>query len=399
MSTQIIRDQIVNDIIDATKLDLTDDYTFTGDVQVPSTPANSGSAASKTYVDSLVASGSYWKEAVKAASVGAFSGAYVYNNGVITFNNNGAFGNLDGVAIAENDRILVKDESAAKAPNNGIYTLTTVGDAGTPAALTRSTDMDTSAEFKGSTVAVLQGTVNDNAVFHCSNDSDPTVGTTDITFVQIDNQNVTGGNGIAVSGNSIAVDLATTSALTFDTNKLKVAVNDGIEIVSDSLKAKVKAGGKLVVDGDGLNLGTGVIVTTDIAAAGLGADAISNNAITNAKLDNDAVNSDEIVASAVTSAKIASSAVVPSKLSFQSYQKLGTGDGSTLTLDLDYEVDTKFKEMILVHRNGLLINSAASPSNVDEYSVNLTGGAGGNSRITFGGAPSNSDSITIRYLA
>ena len=96
---------------------------------------------------------------------------------------------------------------------------------------------------------------------------------------------------------------------------------------------------------------------------------------------------------------IASSSITAAKLAFSSYQDLATGTGSQTAFDLSLEVPSQFQKMILVHRNGLLLNEAASPANVDEYSVNLTGGAGGVTRITFGSAPSSSDKLTIRFLA
>ena len=398
MATQIIRNQIINDAIDASKIDLTDDYDFSGAIS-GQTPTQDAEFATKSYVDGLVASGSYWKEAVRAATDDALTGAYSYSANVITFSSNGAMQAVDGVTLVQNDRVLIKDEENTNAPYNGIYTLTTVGDGSTQAVLTRASDMNAADEFKGASIAVLEGTANDNAIFHCSNDTNPTVGTTNISFVQISNQDVSGGDGISVSGNTIAVDKATTSGLTFDSNKLKVNVGDGIEIVSDAVKAKVKSGGALVVDSSGLDLGSAVIDDTKIAASKLSGSSIQSGAIAAAQLASASVEEAKIASNAVTSAKIASSAVTPAKLSFQSYVDNFDGDGSTTAFDLSQTVNTKFQKMILVFRNGLLLNEAASPSDVDEYSVALSGGSGGVTRITIGSAPSSSDSLQIRYLA
>lgn len=397
MATQIIRDQIVDDAINSAKIDLSDNFTFSGSVS-GSSPSSDANFATKQYVDQAVVSGSFWKEACACATTSALA-SYTYSSGTITMASTGAFGPIDGVSLSQYDRILVKDESGANAPYNGIYELTVVGDGSTAAQLSRSADMSASSDFKGATVSILDGSVNDNRLYHCDNASDPTVGTTDISFVLVSNQQVTGGDGIVVTGNSIAVDLATVSALQFASNKLAVNTSDGIEIVSDALKAKVKSGGALVVDVNGLNVGSAAITSSYIGAGAVGTSQLANDSVDSSKIATGAVNSDELASGSVTSAKLASSSVTAAKLAFSSYQDLATGNGSQTAFDLAQEVPSAFQKMILVHRNGLLLNEAGSPANVDEYSVNLTGGAGGVTRITFGAAPSSSDNLTIRYLA
>jgi hypothetical protein len=397
MATQIIRDQIVDDAINSAKIDLSDNFTFSGSVS-GSSPSADANFATKQYVDQSVVSGNFWKEAVKAATTTALA-AYSYSNGTITMSATGAFPQIDGVSLQQYDRILLKDETGAKAPYNGIYELTVVGNGSTAAQLSRSPDMTASSDFKGATVAVLDGTVNDNRLYHCDNDTDPNVGTDNISFIQISNQQVSGGDGIVVTGNSIAVDRATVSGLTFASNKLAVNTSDGIEIVSDALKAKVKSGGALIVDVNGLDVGSNAIQTSHIAAAAIGTSQLANNSVDASKIASNAVNSDELASNSVISSKIASSSITAAKLAFSSYQDLATGDGSQTAFDLSQEVPTQFQKMILVHRNGLLLNEDASPANVDEYSVSLTGGAGGVTRITFGSAPSASDKLTIRFLA
>ena len=84
MSTvQIKGDQIKNSTVEASKLDLSDDYTFTGDVQVPSTPANNSSAVPKSYVLDLVQGLSY-KEPVRVSDQSAISATYNNLNKTLT---------------------------------------------------------------------------------------------------------------------------------------------------------------------------------------------------------------------------------------------------------------------------------------------------------------------------
>jgi hypothetical protein len=71
--------------------------------------------------------------------------ANTYNNGAsgvgatLTATANGAL-SVDGVAVVATNRILVKNQVAQS--NNGVYTVTQTGSAGTPYILTRATDFD-----------------------------------------------------------------------------------------------------------------------------------------------------------------------------------------------------------------------------------------------------------------
>lgn len=125
-------------------------------------PVDPADYATKNYVDN-VATGLTAQPAVYAATTANLAG-YTYNNGVLgvgatlTAGSNGAF-SLDGTSPALNSRILVKNESTAA--QNGIYTLTQVGDGSNPAILTRATDYDSPSEIQpGDFVIVNNGTVN-----------------------------------------------------------------------------------------------------------------------------------------------------------------------------------------------------------------------------------------------
>ena len=70
---------------------------------------------------------------------------------------------IDGITVAEGERVLVKDQ--ADLVQNGIYTLTTVGDVGTAWVLTRATDLDGSPanELDGGEYTYVQGGGTSNA--------------------------------------------------------------------------------------------------------------------------------------------------------------------------------------------------------------------------------------------
>jgi phage-related tail fiber protein len=81
---------------------------------------------------------------------------------------------IDGVTLAEGDRILVKDQAAGA--ENGVYVVEATG------APTRAQDADSSPEIVGSLVVVIGGTVNAGTVWHNTNTSAITIGTTTVTF-------------------------------------------------------------------------------------------------------------------------------------------------------------------------------------------------------------------------
>ena len=83
---------------------------------------------------------------------------------------------IDGVSTSSS-RVLVWNQSTASV--NGIY----VSASG---SWSRASDFDGAGDkIAGSAVLVLSGTDNDNVQFVCTNDTEPTVGTDDINFTQL----------------------------------------------------------------------------------------------------------------------------------------------------------------------------------------------------------------------
>ena len=187
-------------------------------------PTADQDVATKAYVDT-VAQGLSVKPAVRLATAAALP-AVTYANGssgvgaTLTANAVGAL-TVDGVAVALNDRILVKDQAAPA--QNGVYKVTTLGTGGVAFVLTRVTDMNQAAEFPGSFVFVQEGTANADSGWTCTTDAPITVGTTAIAFAQFS------GAGQITAG----------AALTKTGNTLDVAVDGvGIEVSSDALRLK-----------------------------------------------------------------------------------------------------------------------------------------------------------------
>src|SRR6185295_4032036 len=120
--------------------------------------------ATKTYVDTAI-QGVKWKAAVRAATTAAGTLASSFENGDA----------IDGVTLATNDRILIKDQADAK--ENGIYTVNASG------APTRALDFNASSEIPGAAVFVQEGTANAEKAFINTNDATFTLGSDNIVFV------------------------------------------------------------------------------------------------------------------------------------------------------------------------------------------------------------------------
>ena len=185
-----------------------------------SDPTSDQDAATKAYVDG-VANGLDVKESVYLASTANVAGTYNNGAGTITAGSNGAI-SIDGVTPSASDRVLLKDQTDPV--ENGIYTVTTVGDGSTAYVLTRAPDADTAAELTGGTFFFVEaGSTNADNGYVATHNGTPTFGTTNITFSQFS------GAGQISAGN----------ALTKTGNQLDVAVDDStIEITSDSLNVK-----------------------------------------------------------------------------------------------------------------------------------------------------------------
>ena len=153
-------------------------------------PTSDNDAANKGYVDG-VAQGLDVKDSVVATTTtnGALSTAFA--NGQT----------IDDVSLSTNDRILIKDQNTQT--ENGIYTVNASG------APTRADDLAASADAAGAFVFVEQGTVNGDNGFVCtSNKGSAVVGTNNLTFAQFSGAgNITAGDGLQKSGNTISADL------------------------------------------------------------------------------------------------------------------------------------------------------------------------------------------------
>ena len=174
----------------ATELNLLDGITAI-DTDLSSTAATHttlvSALAAKTYIDNT-RSGLEVKDSVVVATT-----ANITLSGTQT---------IDGIAVTAGQRVLVKDQTTAS--QNGIYVVSA-------SAWSRSTDADTADELNsGCFFFVEKGTVNADNGFVMSQDTTITFGSTAITFSQFSGAGqITAGNGLAKSGDTLLVNTGT----------------------------------------------------------------------------------------------------------------------------------------------------------------------------------------------
>lgn len=235
------------------------------------TPTANTDGVNKAYADALI-QGLVLKGTARVATAAALP-ACTYANGTsgvgatLTGNANGAL-TVDSYAVAANDLVLVKNQASGL--QNGLYVVTQAGSAGTPFILTRSDLMDTAAEFAGAFIAVEDaGTANANSLWLCTNTAAPTVGTTAITFSQLNGATqLQQGTGISISGNtvSLASGVATPGTYTAVTVDTYGRVTAGADIItSNGIVVRTASG---TFTNRSVAQGTGVTVTNGDGVSG-----------------------------------------------------------------------------------------------------------------------------------
>ena len=165
-------------------------FTTAANILTTATPTLAGHLSTKGYVDSALANGLAGRNWVAAARAVATS------NVALT----GAPNNVDGVALAAGDRVLLVGQTAAK--DNGVYSYD-------GSNLVRADDANTAAEMVNLTIWVSEGVSRADVQYTCTANKSLVLGTDPVNFVQTGGAGMMlAGWGIGITGNTVSIKYA-----------------------------------------------------------------------------------------------------------------------------------------------------------------------------------------------
>jgi hypothetical protein len=239
------------------------------------TPTSTNDAANKQYVDTLVASGITYHTPVKYEvpdTTGNLNATY--NNGTAgvgaTLTNAGTLGAFtpDGVVASVGDRILIYNQTSAF--QNGVYTVTTVGNGSTAWVLTRSTDTNSYALKspnglgEGDAFFVTSGNTGAGETYVCNTQGTITFGTTAINFVQVSaTQIYSAGTGLTLTNTTFSITPVGTAATYGSASQVPVFTTNASGQVSSVTNTSIAIAGSQITSGTVAiaNGGTGLTST------------------------------------------------------------------------------------------------------------------------------------------
>lgn len=248
-------------------------------------PTAGTDAATKAYADSI-AGGFDPKASCLYATTAALPAVTAAGSKVgktLTADAVGAL-TIDSASPVVGDRIVVKNQAAGA--DNGIYTLTTLGDGSTEFVLTRATDFDEDANVtNGARTLITAGSTNNGKAFFVVTVDPITVDTTAMVWSEASGAvaTATSGSGGATQGTMTAdsdkglsitagvleVTVEAAGAIEFGgAGALQInleASNPSLQISSNELGVKLNAAGAITkgASGVGINVGNGVEINTN----------------------------------------------------------------------------------------------------------------------------------------
>lgn len=237
--------------------------TMGGFLSLHADPTSAMHAATKQYVDN-VASGLNIHLSCRAATTANLTATYANGTSGVgaTLTGTGALPAIDGITLAANDRVLIKNQTTQT--HNGIYVVTTLSPNW---VLTRATDFDgspTNEVMAGDCTYVQEGT-QQRTHWVQTTPSTVVLGTSSIVFTQFGGPGLyTSGTGINISGANVISNTGVTS-IAGTTNQVSVSSSTGA--VTVSLPSSVTISGTMTAgtfSGNGsslTNLDAGAIST------------------------------------------------------------------------------------------------------------------------------------------
>jgi hypothetical protein len=226
------------------------------------TPTNANDGVNKQYVDTLVASSITYHTPVKYEVPIALTATYNQPGGAgvgvgATLTNAGTLAAFapDGPTVASvGDRILIYNQASAF--QNGVYTVTTVGDGSTAWVLTRATDADTyavknpNALGEGDAFFVTSGSTGAGETYVCNTQGTITFGSTAINFVQIASAQIySAGTGLTLSGLVFSITPVGTASTYGSASQVPVITTNVSGQVSSVTNTSIAINGNQITSG------------------------------------------------------------------------------------------------------------------------------------------------------
>ena len=180
------------------------------------TPSSPSDATNKSYVDTQISNLNSIFDSKPSAKAATTGNILLSNPGIATF---------DTILLSVGDILFVRAQTAAA--ENGLYVFN-----GSAAALVRIAQMDILAEFPGGLFTVEQGSVYVSTIWFCTNSQGGTLGTTPVTFQQINASGLTSSNFVDKEGPSGAYNGSNTSYALANTpiaNSEHIYLNGGLQ--------------------------------------------------------------------------------------------------------------------------------------------------------------------------
>lgn len=225
-------------------------------------PVSNKDAVNKQYVDAI-AQGLDLKSSVRVATTTSGTLSSSFENG----------DTVDGVVLATNDRILIKNQVSEV--ENGIYI---VQASGSPL---RSSDADTWDKLVGSFCFVEEGTTNADTGWACNIDSSGTINVNDVTFIQFSSAGVIqAGEALTKTGTTLDVNYDD-STIGLTGNKLVVKAGG---ITDTEINASAAMARSKLASGTAshvvINDGSGVLSSEATLAKSRGGSGQDNSSLT-----------------------------------------------------------------------------------------------------------------------
>ena len=171
---------------------------------------------------------------------------------------------IDGVAVSADERVLVKNQSTGS--ENGIYDCKA-------GSWSRSSDFDANSEVtSGAFVFVEQGTASADAGYVLTTDGTITVGTTALSFTQFSGAGqITAGDGLQKSGNTLSADLKANGGLVIESAELALK----LDATSITGTLAVSDGGTGATSASAARTALGVAIGSDVQAYDADLDNLS----------------------------------------------------------------------------------------------------------------------------